>query len=144
MTAESFAYTLASASKMLSRSAATLTLALMAAPLLLPATGLRAQAPTPPPAAAGSTVVQAPPPSAAPANPQDLTGTWQGTLHAGQDLRLVLKVTKADGGAYAANAYSIDQQGPPIPVSKITLEGTTVKMAITAIGGTYEGKMSAD
>ena len=144
MTAESFAYTLASASKMLSRPAATLILALMAALVLLPATRLRAQAPTPPPAATGSTVVQAPPPSAAPANPQDLTGTWQGTLHAGQDLRLVLKVTKADGGAYSANAYSIDQQGPPIPVSKITLEGTSVKMAITAIGGTYEGKMSAD
>ena len=144
MTAESFAYTLASASKMLSRPAATLILALMAALVLLPATHLRAQAPTPPPAAAGSTVVQAPPPSTAPANPQDLTGTWQGTLHAGQDLRLVLKVTKADGGAYSANAYSIDQQGPPIPVSKITLEGTSVKMAITAIGGTYEGKMSAD
>jgi uncharacterized protein (TIGR03435 family) len=89
-------------------------------------------------------VVQAPPPSAAPANPQDLTGTWQGTLHVGQDLRLVLKVTKADGGAYAATAYSIDQGGGAIPVAKLTLEGTTVKMAVTAIGGTYEGKLSAD
>src|SRR5580692_8379221 len=32
---------------------------------------------------------------AAPAAAPDLAATWQGTLHAGQDLRTVLKVTKA-------------------------------------------------
>ena len=136
---DSFARTLApicliSTCKMLLRPVAALALA--AAVALLPATPLRAQAPTPAPApAVSSTVI---------VTAQDLTGTWQGTLHAGQDLRLVLKVTKADGGAYAATGYSIDQGGAPIPVSKITLDGGTVKMAVTAIGGTYEGKMSAD
>jgi len=29
-------------------------------------------------------------------------------------------------------------------VTKITLEGTTVKMSLTMIGGTYEGKLSPD
>ena len=75
---------------------------------------------------------------------QDLTGTWQGTLHAGSDLRTVVKISKADGGGYKALFYSIDQGGAPLPVTKITLEGTTVKMSLTMIGGTYEGKLSSD
>jgi bla regulator protein blaR1 len=73
----------------------------------------------------------------------NLSDTWQGTLHAGQDLRTVVKISKADGG-YKAVFYSLDQGGAPLPVTKITLEGTTVKMSLTAIGGTYEGKLSAD
>lgn len=74
---------------------------------------------------------------------QDIADTWQGTLHAGKDLRLVIKVTKADGGGYKAVFYSIDQSGQGFPVSKITLDGTAVKLS-TTIGISYEGKLSAD
>src|SRR5580658_8047680 len=74
----------------------------------------------------------------------NIADTWQGTLHAGQDLRTVVKISKADGGGYKAVFYSIDQGGAPLPVTKITLEGTTVKMSLTVIGGAYEGKLSAD
>jgi uncharacterized protein (TIGR03435 family) len=81
----------------------------------------------------------------APANPaRDIADTWQGTLHAGQDLRTVVKISKADDGGFKAVFYSIDQGGDPLPVTKITLEGSTVKMSLTAIGGTYEGKLSSD
>ena len=73
-----------------------------------------------------------------------LADTWQGTLHAGQDLRTVVKITKGDDGGYKAVFYSIDQGGDPLPVSKITLEGSTVKMSITVVGGSYEGKLSPD
>jgi uncharacterized protein (TIGR03435 family) len=75
---------------------------------------------------------------------KDLAATWQGTLHAGRDLRIVAKFTKGDDGGYKAVFYSIDQGGDGIPVNKVTLDGTTVKFAITAINGTYEGKLSAD
>jgi uncharacterized protein (TIGR03435 family) len=75
---------------------------------------------------------------------QNIADTWQGTLHAGKDLRIVMKITKADDGGYKATTYSIDQGGDGIPVTKVTLDGTTVKMSITAIGGSYEGKLSAD
>ena len=75
---------------------------------------------------------------------QGIVGTWQGTLHAGRDLRLVMKISNGDGGGYKAVSYSIDQGGDPIPVAKITLEGTAVSMSVTAIGGTYEGKLGAD
>jgi len=75
---------------------------------------------------------------------KDIADTWQGTLHAGRDLRTVVKISKADGGGYKAVFYSIDQGGDGIPVTKITLDGTTVKMSLTAIGGSFEGKLSAD
>ncbi len=74
---------------------------------------------------------------------QNIADTWQGTLHAGRDLRTIVKISKADDGGYKAVFYSIDQGGDSLPVTKITLEGTTVKMAL-AMGGTYEGKLSAD
>jgi uncharacterized protein (TIGR03435 family) len=70
--------------------------------------------------------------------------TWQGTLHAGRDLRTVVKISKADDGGYKAVFYSIDQGGDGIPVTTITLDGTTVKMSLKMIGGTYEGKLSSD
>jgi uncharacterized protein (TIGR03435 family) len=73
-----------------------------------------------------------------------IADTWQGTLHAGRDLRVVAKISKGDGGTYKAVFYSIDQGGDSIPVSKVTLDGTNVKIAITAIGGTFEGKLSSD
>jgi hypothetical protein len=76
--------------------------------------------------------------------PQDIADTWQGTLHAGKDLRTVIKITKAYGGGYKAAFYSLDQSGTPFPVTKITLEGSTVEYSITAFDLTYEGKLSAD
>jgi len=65
---------------------------------------------------------------------QGIAGTWQGTLHAGRDLRTVVKISKADDGGYKAVFYSIDQGGDGFPASKITLDGTAVKIAMTAIG----------
>jgi uncharacterized protein (TIGR03435 family) len=78
------------------------------------------------------------------ANPRDLAGTWQGTLHADKDLRTVLKISKADNGGWKAVLYSIDQGAQPINASSITLDGSTVRYSIDLIGGTYEGKLSSD
>jgi uncharacterized protein (TIGR03435 family) len=73
-----------------------------------------------------------------------LADTWQGTLHAGQDLRIVVKISKADNSGYKAVFYSIDQGGDGIPADSVTLDGTAVKMAVKRIAGTYEGKLSSD
>jgi uncharacterized protein (TIGR03435 family) len=76
---------------------------------------------------------------------KDVLGIWQGTLHAGRDLRTELKITQAAAaGEYKTTFYSIDQGGQPIPVSKTTFENGTLTFSIDAIGGKYEGKMSAD
>ena len=104
----------------------------------------------PPPAAAQTPPAAAPQASAAPAQAatpataQGLEGTWQGTLHVGQDLRTVLKVSKADGGGYKGDFYSIDQAPQPFPLTKITLDGSTVKYSLTAFDLKFEGKLSAD
>ena len=53
-----------------------------------------------------------------------------------------MKVSKADAGGLKAVMYSIDQGAQPINASSITLQGTTVKIVVPAIGGNYEGKLS--
>ncbi len=77
---------------------------------------------------------------------QDVVGTWQGTLQPpnGKELRIVMKISKADDGALSGTAYSIDQGGQPIPMTPVTVQGSNVKMTIPAIGGSYEGKLSED
>jgi uncharacterized protein (TIGR03435 family) len=75
---------------------------------------------------------------------QNITGNWQGALKAGaQELRIVIKIS-LDDDKLKAVSYSIDQGGAPIPVSAITRDGSTIKMTIAAIGGSYEGRLSSD
>ena len=38
---------------------------------------------------------------------QDVTGTWQGTLVAGRELRTVIKISKTPSGSLGATLYSI-------------------------------------
>ena len=74
---------------------------------------------------------------------QNVAGTWQGTLKAGpQELRTVIKIA-LDDDKLKAILYSIDQGGQPIPFSKVTKDGSTIKMAIGGLGS-YEGKLSSD
>ena len=73
---------------------------------------------------------------------QDVTGTWQGVLQAGRDLRTVIKITKADAELKAV-LYSIDQGGT-LPASGVTLTGSVLRFAIPGVGATYEGRVSAD
>jgi len=75
---------------------------------------------------------------------QNIADTWQGTLHAGKDLRAVIKIAKANSGGYKAAFYSIDQSDTPFPVTNLTLEGNTMKYSIKAFDLSYEGKLSAD
>jgi uncharacterized protein (TIGR03435 family) len=76
---------------------------------------------------------------------QNIAGTWQGTMQTPQRaLRMVMKVTRADNESLNALFYSIDQNGRGIPGSAVSLQGTTFKATIPAIGGSYEGKLSAD
>jgi bla regulator protein blaR1 len=75
---------------------------------------------------------------------QDVVGTWQGTLHAGRDLRTVFKITKDEKGEYKADLYSIDQGGGPIAAKTATFQDHELKFAIPQINGSYDGKMSSD
>ena len=77
------------------------------------------------------------------ARAQDVTGDWQGTLHAGKDLRIVVKITKDDGRLNAA-AYSIDQGSQVMNTTSVALQGTDFKFSVPSVGGSYEGTLSAD
>jgi uncharacterized protein (TIGR03435 family) len=76
---------------------------------------------------------------------QDIVGTWQGSLKnpKGKELRLVAKISRAND-KLAATFFSIDQGGQPINAASVTQQGTNVKIEMPAIGGNYEGKLSAD
>src|ERR1700748_1953498 len=82
-------------------------------------------------------------PSTLRAQDKDITGNWQGTLQAGQGLRIVMKVTKDDGKLKAVS-YSIDQGGQPMGISSITVNGTSVNFAISVLDVTYVGTLSPD
>lgn len=75
---------------------------------------------------------------------QDITGTWQGTIQTDKELRIVLKISKADHGALKAAFDSIDGSGLVRPVTSITLQGNTLDFAVIGAGGSYEGKLAAD
>jgi uncharacterized protein (TIGR03435 family) len=78
---------------------------------------------------------------------QNIAGTWQGSLpgpQGKQGLRIVLKISRADDEKLKGVLYSIDQGGQPINASAVSQQGGTLKMAVVAIGGDYEGKVSPD
>jgi uncharacterized protein (TIGR03435 family) len=87
---------------------------------------------------------QTPSTALTPVSPMDVLGIWQGTLHAGKDLRLELKITQAAANEYKATVYSIDQGGQALPVTKTTFANGVLALSIDMISGKYEGKMSAD
>jgi uncharacterized protein (TIGR03435 family) len=79
---------------------------------------------------------------------QTLTGTWQGALKVPQapngELRVVVKISISEADKLKADFYSIDQQSPAIPATAVSLSGSTLKMAIGALNGNFEGQVSAD
>src|SRR5208283_765195 len=78
------------------------------------------------------------------ANAQDVVGEWEGTLKAGgAELRLVLHITKGEGGELKATMDSVDQGANGIPVSAITLKDSQLSLEVEAWHGTYEGKVNA-
>jgi len=75
---------------------------------------------------------------------QDITGNWQGTLsNAKEELRIVVKISKADDGGLKAVYYSIDQPGQSAGGS-VALQGSTVKVSVPSIKGAYEGNLDGD
>jgi len=76
---------------------------------------------------------------------QDIAGDWNGTLKAGgAELRLVLHLTKNPDGSLKAKLDSIDQGANGIPVDSTTLKNSQLSLDITAVHGTYEGKVNSD
>ena len=84
--------------------------------------------------------------AAAVSRAQDIAGDWQGTISAGgQELRLVLHITKAPNNSLKATLDSIDQPGGNgIPVSSISLKDSKLDLGVEMVHGSYEGKVAPD
>lgn len=77
--------------------------------------------------------------------PRDPVGDWRGEIDAvGTTLHLVLHVTRSAGGQLAATLDSLDQHASGLPVSSVAAADSTLTLALSAIGATYEGRMSSD
>jgi len=76
---------------------------------------------------------------------QNIAGDWQGTLKAnGAELRVVLHITKADGGGLKGTMDSPDQGALGIPITTIDVKDSKLNFTVDAVHGAYEGTISAD
>lgn len=80
---------------------------------------------------------------------QNIAGTWQGTLklngpNGSAELRTVIKIFRVDDENLKATLYSIDQNPIPINANSCTLKGSILKISISQMNGSYEGKVSPD
>ena len=83
---------------------------------------------------------------------QDITGTWQGTIHTTRDFREVIKISK-DGNALKAMLLGLDSQpglsfethpGQSFPSPPVTLRVHSITIQFPGIGGVYQGTLSTD
>jgi hypothetical protein len=71
-------------------------------------------------------------------------GTWEGALDVkGTMLRLVLTLANGPDGA-TGKLVSVDQNNFEIPVSRITEEGSRLKLVIAMVSGGFEGDVKGD
>jgi len=64
---------------------------------------------------------------------QKIDDAWQGTLHAGKDLRTVVKISKGADGTLQAQWYSIDQDPRPMPVKSTTFHDGELRLNVEDI-----------
>ncbi len=71
----------------------------------------------------------------------DMSGSWTGTLGAGQNrLHLVLTLKKSDTGEYSGELNSVDQHAV-LPINAVTVQGKKIRFEVKSVGGVYEGTL---
>lgn len=75
-----------------------------------------------------------------------VVGYWQGSLKPSPilELRLVLEITNAAGGAFSGVMISVDQGNARLPLTSLTEKSGAVHLEVASVGGTFDGKLSAD
>ncbi|MBZ5583910.1 MAG: hypothetical protein LAQ30_17200 [Acidobacteriia bacterium] len=91
----------------------------------------------------GEASIKTPPPST-PLS-KEFEGNWEGALEAGgQQLRLLLKLSRAADGIATGSVTGIDQGNVEIPIGTITQKDKSLQFEIHAINGSYAGTLSND
>jgi uncharacterized protein len=79
-----------------------------------------------------------------PAKPSDIDGPWMGTLDTGGGkLRVIFHIVNTEDGLIAT-LDSPDQGAKGLPTTSVTRDGSTLKIEVKGIGGSFEGKIAAD
>ncbi|AFL90533.1 Protein of unknown function (DUF3738) [Terriglobus roseus DSM 18391] len=81
---------------------------------------------------------------AASATKTDIVDSWQGTVHLGRDLRMVLKIEKQPNGTLKTQIFNADQGAQPIPVKSTSYAGNALKLGVDVMDATIDVKMSSD
>ena len=72
-------------------------------------------------------------------------GSWLGTLSIGGiELRIVFHIEHDSTGALTATLDSPDQNATGIPVAAVIVQGDTLRLEVTVVGGVYEGMIGTD
>ncbi|HKN59949.1 MAG TPA: alpha/beta hydrolase [Candidatus Acidoferrales bacterium] len=80
----------------------------------------------------------------APAKASDIDGAWMGTLDAGAaKLRIVFHITNTADGL-TATMDSPDQNIKGLPVTKVTRDGSSLKLELKQIPGVFQGTIDKD
>jgi uncharacterized protein (TIGR03435 family) len=83
---------------------------------------------------------------------QDISGTWQGTIHSTRDVREVIQISK-NGSVFKAVLFGLEAQpglnfdtrpGQSFTSTAVTLHRNAVRMEFGGIGSVYQGRVSAD
>ena len=78
------------------------------------------------------------------AAPSDIDGAWLGTLDAGPvKLRVVFHITNTANGL-TATMDSLDQGAKGMPATTVSRNGSSLKIELKGIGGTFEGTIGDD
>jgi uncharacterized protein (TIGR03435 family) len=80
------------------------------------------------------------------AQAQDIAGTWQGTMQAGKEQRIVVKISKTENTGWQGVVYSLDAnmayEGRAM--TQMSLRGGELQFTIAPIDSSYQGKLNDD
>jgi hypothetical protein len=72
---------------------------------------------------------------------KELEGSWEGTLDAGEKLRLIVTFRSVDGKG-AGQIVSVDQGNSNIPLSQVTQDGAKVTFVAQVVAGKFDGALN--
>jgi pimeloyl-ACP methyl ester carboxylesterase len=88
----------------------------------------------------GSPIVHAGASAPQTAEQSSIAGEWQGVI---AKLRLNVKIDQGQNGALTGKLMSVDQGNITIPIDSVTVTANTVRLEMTSIRASYEGKLNA-
>lgn len=74
----------------------------------------------------------------------NFTGSWEGKLNVGVELRIIFHVKEDGKGGYISTADSPDQSAYGLPCNNTTVSGQQITIEMTSLRASYTGKLLDD